>query len=85
METKFGTGVVFWQVNTCAKFHCPSSTVTLFSGGGWNPPPPVIESQKKPGLNRVNRGLIQTKQVQQNIGTFHEKENRSDENDVRRW
>ena len=30
--------VVFWQANTCAKFHCPSSTVTLFSGGGWIPP-----------------------------------------------
>ena len=39
----------------CAKFHCPSSTVTLFSGEGVEstPLPPVIESQKKPSLNRV--------------------------------
>ena len=37
----------------CAKFHCPSSTVTLFSGGGVESTPPVIKSQKKPGLNRV--------------------------------
>ena len=54
IATKFGKGVVFWQVHACAKFHCPSSTVTLFSGGGGiHPPPPVIESQKKPSLNRV--------------------------------
>ena len=53
MATKFVTGVVFRQLQTCAKFHSPSSTVTLFSGeGGIHPP--VIESQKKPGLNRVN-------------------------------
>ena len=38
----------------CAKFHCPSSTVTLFSGVGWNPPPPGRRKPKKPGLNRVN-------------------------------
>ena len=51
-NSKFGTELVFWQVQTCAKFHCLSSTVTLFSRRGWNPPPPppVIESQKKPGL-----------------------------------
>ena len=52
LATKFGTGVVFWEVQTCAKFHYPNLTVTLFSGGGWNPPP-VIESQKKARLNRV--------------------------------
>ena len=47
IATKFGTGVVFWQVQTCAKFQCPSSAVTLFSGGrGCNAP--VIESQKRP-------------------------------------
>ena len=40
IETKFGTGVVFWQVHTCATFHCPSSTVTLFSGGGVESTPP---------------------------------------------
>ena len=28
----------------------------MFSGGGWNPPP-VIESQKKPGLSRVKGRL----------------------------
>ena len=45
----------------CAKFHCPSSTVTLFSGRGWNPPPlPVIESHKKPSLNRVKLCVLKT-------------------------
>ena len=39
IATKFGTEVVFWQVHTCAMFHCPSSTVTLFSGGGVESPP----------------------------------------------
>ena len=30
-------------------FHCPSSTVTLFSGGGgWNPPPPPPPGRRKP-------------------------------------
>ena len=35
----------FWQINTCAKFHCPSSIVTLFSGGLIHSL--VIESQTK--------------------------------------
>ena len=38
----------------CAKFHCPSSTVTLFSGGGC---PPGHREPKKPGLNRVNQEM----------------------------
>ena len=28
--TKPGTGVVFREVQECAKFNCPGSTVTLF-------------------------------------------------------
>ena len=47
------------QVQKCVKFHCPSSTETLFSRGveSTPPPPPVIESQKSPaeiGLTKKN-------------------------------
>ena len=54
IATRFSTEVVFWQVQTCAKFHCPSLTVTLFPGGG-GIHPPVIKTPKKPGLNRVKQ------------------------------
>ena len=37
-----------WQLQRCAKFHCPSSTETLFSGGRVQSNPPFIESQKSP-------------------------------------
>ena len=47
----------------CAKFHCPSSTVALFSVGGWNPPPPGHRKPKKLCLNRVKeRFLIYSKE-----------------------
>ena len=40
MTTKFGVGIVFRKARVSAKFHCSSSTVTLFSedggGGGGN-------------------------------------------------
>ena len=36
MTTKFGIGIVFRKahVQLSAKFHCPTSTVTLFSDDG---------------------------------------------------
>ena len=34
MTTKFDTGIDFIEVQIFAKFHRPSSTVTLFSKGG---------------------------------------------------
>ena len=53
--SKFGIGVVFWQVHTGAKFHWSSSTVTLFPGGGRGGGihTPSHRKPKKPGLNRV--------------------------------
>ena len=50
MATKFGTGIVFREVEVSAKFHCPTSTVTLFSeyGDGRIRSSPVIKSQKRP-------------------------------------
>ena len=41
MTTKFGVGIVFRKAQLSAKFHCPASTVTVFSKVG-----EVIESQK---------------------------------------
>ena len=38
----FGVGIAFRKVQVCAKFHCPTSAVTLFSKdveGGSTPPP----------------------------------------------
>ena len=29
----FGVGIVFRKAQVCAKFHCPTSAVTLFSKG----------------------------------------------------
>ena len=50
MTTKFGIGIVFRKAEVSAKFHCPTSTVTLFSeyGEGRMRSSPVIESQKRP-------------------------------------
>ena len=50
MTTKFGIGIVFRKVEVSAKFHCPTSTVTLFSEYGERKirSSPVIESQKRP-------------------------------------
>ena len=50
MTTKFGTGIVFRKAQLSAKFHCPTSTVTLFSeyGEGRIRSSPVIENQKRP-------------------------------------
>ena len=50
MTTKFGKGIVFRKAQVSAKFHCPTSTVTLFSeyGEGRIRSSPVIESQKGP-------------------------------------
>ena len=50
MTTKFGAGIVFMKAQVCAKFHCPTSAVTLFSedGGGGIHSAPVIETQKRP-------------------------------------
>ena len=49
MTTKFSIEIVFRQVQMCAKFYCPSSTVTLFSGGVESTPHPhVLVSQKSP-------------------------------------
>ena len=50
MKTKFGLGIVFRKAQVSAKFHCPTSTVTLFSeyGEGRIRSSPVIESQKRP-------------------------------------
>ena len=51
MTTKFGIGIVFGKAQVSAKFHCPTSTVTLFSkyGEGRIRSSPVIESQKHSG------------------------------------
>ena len=50
MTTKFAIGIVFRKAEVSAKFHCPTSTVTLFSeyGEGRIRSSPVIESQKSP-------------------------------------
>ena len=50
MITKFGIGIVFRKAQLSAKFHCPTSTVTLFSeyGEGRIRSSLVIESQKTP-------------------------------------
>ena len=50
MTTRFGTGIAFRKAQVSAKFHCPTSTVTLFSeyGEGRIRSFPVIESQKRP-------------------------------------
>ena len=34
MTTKFGIWIVFRKAQVSAKFHCPTSTVTLFSEDG---------------------------------------------------
>ena len=49
MTTKFGVRIVFGKARESAKFHCPTSTVTLFSedGEGRIHSSPVIESQKR--------------------------------------
>ena len=48
MTTKFAIGMFFWKAEVSAKFHCPTSTVTLFSeyGEGRIRSSLVIESQK---------------------------------------
>ena len=43
MTTKFGVGIIFKKAQLSAKFHCPASTVTLFSEDG-----AVIESNSSP-------------------------------------
>ena len=50
MTTKFAIGIVFRKAEVSAKFHCPTSTVTLFSGYGEGRIrfSLVIESQKSP-------------------------------------
>ena len=50
MTTKFGIGIVFRKAQVPAKFHCPTSTVTLFSeyGEGRIRSSPVTERQKRP-------------------------------------
>ena len=50
MTTKFSMGIVFRKAQVSAKFHCPISTVTLFSedGEGGIHSSPVIESPKRP-------------------------------------
>ena len=47
MTTKFGMGIVFRKAQVSAKFHSPTSTVTLFleDGEGRIHSFPVIESQ----------------------------------------
>ena len=47
MTTKFGIGIVFTKTQVSAKFHCPTSTVTLFFeyGEGRIRSSPAIESQ----------------------------------------
>ena len=49
MTTKLGVGIVFRKAQVFAKFHCPTSTVTLFSedGEGRIHSSLVIESQKR--------------------------------------
>ena len=50
MTTRFAIGIAFRSAEVSAKFHCPTSTVTLFSeyGEGRIRSSPVIESQKSP-------------------------------------
>ena len=50
MTTKFAIGIVFRKAEVSAQFHCPTSTVTLFSGyrEGRIRSSLVIESQKRP-------------------------------------
>ena len=50
MTTKCGVGILFKTVQVSAKFHCPTSKVTLFSEGGEGRihSSLVIESQKRP-------------------------------------
>ena len=47
MTTKFGVGIVFRKAHVSSEFHCPASTVALFSedGEGGIHSSPVIESQ----------------------------------------
>ena len=49
MTIKFGIGMVFRKAQMSAKFHCPSSTVILFSEDeeGRIHSSPVTESQKR--------------------------------------
>ena len=49
MTTNFSVGIVFMKAQVSAKFHCPASTVTLFSedGKGRIRSCLVIESQKR--------------------------------------
>ena len=50
MTTKFAIGIVFRKAEVSAKFHCPTSTETLFSeyGEGRIRSSLVIEIQKRP-------------------------------------
>ena len=50
MTTKFDVGISFKKANLSVKFHCPTSTVTLFSedGEGRIYSSSAIESQKRP-------------------------------------
>ena len=52
MTTKVSIGIAFRKARVCAKFHCPSSKVTLFSedGEGESTLPLVKESQKSPAI-----------------------------------
>ena len=46
LTTRFGIGIVFRKAQVSAKFHCPTSTVTLFSEyGGENQ---LLPSHRKP-------------------------------------
>ena len=50
MTTKFGAGIAFRKAQVSSKFHCPASTVTLFSEDreGRMHSSLVIEIQKSP-------------------------------------
>ena len=47
MTTKFAIGIVVRKAEVSAKFHCPTSTVTLFSGYGEGENP-LLPSHRKP-------------------------------------
>ena len=46
MTIKFGIRIVFRKAQVCAKFHCPSSAVTLFSEDGEGNP--LLLCHRKP-------------------------------------
>ena len=56
MTTKFGIGIVFGKAHVSVKFHCPTSTVTLFSKDGKENP--LLPGHRKPKEPANSGGTI---------------------------